>query len=66
VQRGDGSLDELKTKQINIPLRVGDHFVLGTSGGGGLGDPAKRDAERVAEDIRQGRVTAAAAKENGH
>ncbi|MCW2549182.1 MAG: 5-oxoprolinase [Mycobacterium sp.] len=66
VQRGDGSLEELKTKQINIPLRVGDHFVLGTSGGGGLGDPAKRDAERVAEDIRQGRVTAAAAKENGH
>jgi N-methylhydantoinase B len=40
--------------------------VLGTSGGGGLGDPAERSAERVAEDIRQGRVTAAAAKENGH
>jgi N-methylhydantoinase B len=66
VQRGDGTLEALKTKQINIPLRTGDHFLLGTSGGGGLGDPAQRTAERVAEDIRQGRVTAAAAKENGH
>lgn len=66
VQRSDGSLEELKTKQINIPLHTGDHFLLGTSGGGGLGDPARRAAERVAEDIRQGRVTAAAAKENGH
>jgi N-methylhydantoinase B len=62
VQRGDGSLEELATKQINIPLRSGDHFLLGTSGGGGLGDPAQRDTERVAEDVRQGRVTVGAAR----
>jgi N-methylhydantoinase B len=57
VQRADGSIEELAAKQMNIPLRAGDHFLLGTSGGGGLGEPAKRTAERVAEDIRQGRVT---------
>jgi N-methylhydantoinase B/oxoprolinase/acetone carboxylase alpha subunit len=38
-------VEELATKQINIPLRTGDRFVLATSGGGGLGDPASRDPE---------------------
>jgi N-methylhydantoinase B len=42
VVRADGTVDELATKQINIPLRTGDRFVLATSGGGGLGDPAAR------------------------
>jgi N-methylhydantoinase B len=64
VLRRDGRLDELATKQINIPLRSGDRFLLGTSGGGGLGPAAQRDPQRVAEDVRQGRVTAEAA--TGH
>jgi N-methylhydantoinase B/oxoprolinase/acetone carboxylase alpha subunit len=45
VVRADGTVDELATKQINIPLRTGDRFVLATSGGGGLGDPAARKPE---------------------
>jgi N-methylhydantoinase B len=61
VLRSDGRVEELATKQINIPLRSGDRFLLGTSGGGGLGPAADRDPERVAEDVRQGRVTAEAA-----
>ena len=40
--RADGAVEELATKQINIPLRTGDRFVLATSGGGGLG--ARDDA----------------------
>ncbi len=62
VRRVDGTLEELATKQINIPLRSGDHFLLGTSGGGGLGDPADRRAEQVVEDVAQGRISAAAAR----
>ncbi len=63
VLRADGAVEELATKQINIPLHAGDHFVLGTSGGGGLGRPEDRRPELIAEDIRQGRVTAQAAAE---
>ena len=48
VVRADGTVEELAAKQINIPLRAGDRFVLATSGGGGLGDPAARNPE--AED----------------
>jgi N-methylhydantoinase B len=45
VVRADGTVEELAPKQINIPLRTGDRFVLATSGGGGLGDPAARIAD---------------------
>ncbi len=45
VLRADGTIEELATKQINIPLHTGDRFVLATSGGGGLGDPADRTAD---------------------
>jgi N-methylhydantoinase B len=61
IRHADGTVDELRSKQVNIPLRAGDHFVLGTSGGGGLGDPALRERSLVAEDVRVGRVSAAAA-----
>jgi N-methylhydantoinase B len=61
VLRGGGHLEQLRSKQVNIPLQAGDRFVLGTSGGGGLGDPALRDPALVAEDVRQGRVSADAA-----
>jgi N-methylhydantoinase B len=44
VVRADGTVEQLATKQINIPLRTGDRFVLATSGGGGLGDPAARES----------------------
>lgn len=57
VIRGDGQVEELAAKQVNIPLRSGDRFVLATSGGGGLGPAADRDAWRVAADVREGRVS---------
>jgi N-methylhydantoinase B len=57
ILRRDGTLEELATKQMNISLKTGDRFLLGTSGGGGLGDPADRDPQSVADDIRQGRIS---------
>ena len=34
-----------------------------SAGGGGYGDPLDREAERVAQDVREGYVSAAAARE---
>jgi N-methylhydantoinase B len=38
-------------------LKAGERFLLETAGGGGYGDPAKRAAERLASDLREGYVT---------
>ncbi|HEX8022062.1 hypothetical protein [Mucilaginibacter sp.] len=33
----------LKTKETGVPIRPGDVFKVQSGGGGGWGDPAKRD-----------------------
>jgi len=35
----------------NVPVHTGARFWRGTSGGGGYGDPLKRDPQRVLEDV---------------
>ncbi len=40
----------------------GERLVLEMPGGGGLGDPLERDPERVAEDVRNGMVSAERAR----
>ena len=49
------------SKAQDIPLRPGDRVRVRTPGGGGYGDPARRDPAAVAEDVRLGRYPAAAA-----
>jgi N-methylhydantoinase B len=44
-----------------LELRPGDCLRIGTQGGGGLGDPLLRPTEMVAEDVRNGLVSAPAA-----
>jgi len=61
VIRTDGTEELLRPKQQHIPLFAGAGFVMRTSGGGGLGDPTTRDPERVADDVRDGRVSPQAA-----
>jgi N-methylhydantoinase B len=51
----------LPTRYADYPLREGDVFRLDTPGGGGHGDPLKRDPERVLADVREGHVSAQAA-----
>jgi len=41
----------------NHRLKVGDALILRAGGGGGYGDPHERDADRVADDVREGYVT---------
>jgi N-methylhydantoinase B len=59
----DGVERSLATRQSHVPVRAGEVFVLRTSGGGGLGSPAARDADAVADDVAEGRVSVAAAAE---
>ncbi len=47
----------LKTKEIGVPVRPGDVFLVESSGGGGYGPPAKRPREARARDRANGFVT---------
>ena len=51
-----GSARELKTKEIGIPVLPGAVFLIDSAGGGGYGDPRRRDAEARAADARNGLV----------
>ena len=53
---------ELRSKIVNHRLRKGDVFSMRTQGGGGYGPPAERDADALARDLREGKVSAVAAE----
>jgi len=46
-----------------VTLRAGDKFVVKLAGGGGFGDPKRRDRSRVIDDLQAGRVSRNAAIE---
>ena len=48
-----GSPERAVTKESNIVLNKGDTIVFQTAGGGGYGDPKKRSAEKVKDDLEQ-------------
>ena len=52
----------LPGKVSAFPLEPGDVLLMESSGGGGFGDPLERDPARVAADVGEGYVTAAAAE----
>jgi N-methylhydantoinase B len=61
-----GAADETR-----LPSRFGDYRLkrndllrIERPGGGGLGDPLERPVERVLDDVRQGYVTAARARDD--
>jgi N-methylhydantoinase B len=49
---------------FSITVQPGDVFHHRTAGGGGYGDPRERDPQAVAEDVRDGKVSAEAAREH--
>ena len=45
------------SKEQDIPLKAGDRVRVGTPGGGGYGDPRRRDPDLVRRDVRMGYYT---------
>src|SRR6202050_1959404 len=52
-----GSVQRLESKLGHFALRQGDVFAYSFQGGGGYGDPIRRDPARVARDVRNGMVS---------
>jgi N-methylhydantoinase B len=63
VQLGMPDERQVPSRYGGHRLRRGDTVVVQTNGGGGYGDPRRRDPERVREDVRNGYVTASAARQ---
>jgi N-methylhydantoinase B len=59
-----GAVEDFDTpgKVAGHPLEEGSTVKVRSAGGGGYGDPLDRDPERVALDVREGYVSAAAAR----
>jgi N-methylhydantoinase B len=61
LKRADGSEEKL-LKATGVVLEKDDRLVFRTAGGGGWGDPKKRDRREIEADVRTGVVSEAAAK----
>lgn len=62
TRNGDVYVPPHLSKAQDITLSPGDRVRVRTPGGGGYGDPARRDPALIAEDVRLGRYTAEQAK----
>src|SRR5690606_26074792 len=58
IERTDGSVERVH-KATNVEFRKGDRVTYLTAGGGGYGDPARRDPRALEDDLRNGLVTPA-------
>lgn len=63
--RTDGSRQVLPSKCDNIKVTAGDVLLFDTWGGGGWGDPFKRDPAKVLTDVRRGLVSVEGARRYG-
>jgi N-methylhydantoinase B len=62
LQRPDGT-EEVLPSMFSTTIQAGEVYVHRTAGGGGWGDPKRRDPQRVADDVADGKVTPEAARE---
>ncbi|HLC27490.1 MAG TPA: hydantoinase B/oxoprolinase family protein, partial [bacterium] len=63
INPGTEQEKRLPTRYSDYPLPAGDVFRLETPGGGGLGNPLKRDPEKVCWDVLNGYVSEEKARE---
>jgi N-methylhydantoinase B len=64
VLRPDGDMSErLPASFSDLPIAAGEVVRIETSAGAGFGDPARRDPDLVLADVRDGKVSATAARE---
>jgi N-methylhydantoinase B len=57
LHRAEGEVRVLGTKEVGIPIAPGDRLLVQSGGGGGWGDPARRDPASRAADRAEGYVT---------
>jgi N-methylhydantoinase B/oxoprolinase/acetone carboxylase alpha subunit len=57
ITRRDGATEVIASKLVTR-LAPGDRLVIETAGGGGYGEPARRDAGAVMSDLADGKVSA--------
>ncbi len=62
LRRADGSEERLPP-MFSTVIGPGDTFHHRTAGGGGFGDPGQRDPEAIAADVRDGKLSEAAARD---
>jgi N-methylhydantoinase B len=60
--KGEWETDLPNAKIFNVRLERGDAYKMLSGGGGGFGSPFKRIAQKVADDVREGYVSRAAAE----
>ena len=63
IVRRDGSVETLPCK-ATVTIEEGDTVYINTPGGGGLGDPCKRDPQLVERDLEEGKITRERARVN--
>jgi N-methylhydantoinase B len=63
VTHPDGSVTEMPSKGAMAVVRKGDRVLIRCAGSGGYGDPLEREPDSVLRDVRDGYVTAQAARE---
>jgi N-methylhydantoinase B len=61
INRADGCQETVPSKLVTT-LRAGDRVVLETAGGGGYGEPSRRDPELVRLDLADGKISDRAAE----
>ena len=61
-RNGEAHVPKHLSKEQDIPLKAGDRVRVGTPGGGGYGDPRRRDPELVRRDVAMGYYTEEEAK----
>lgn len=57
MRKKDGSLTLYTSGKVNMRLDAGEAYVLHSGGGGGFGDPKKRDKAAVQRDLRLGYIS---------
>ena len=62
IRRKDGRVEEIRSK-IVTQLEAGDRVLVKTPGGGGYGDPRKRERSAVKRDIENGKISGKTARE---
>jgi N-methylhydantoinase B len=61
IERADGTT-QVAMKEVTM-LKAGDRVRIRTGGGGGYGDPRRRDRNRILSDVSRGYVSPEAARE---